>query len=192
MKIEYSDAEYSIGIDPGWKNLGVAVVRREKGKVELVYASTFDPSSYGSVVKAGREIQAILWNKILDDVVSPGRHLKSGPKVHGVMERYVSYTDVTTAEAEKILMMIGAIAAESYGMLYETGAEYDMLRAIDWKKDLVKILFKKKGFSNPSDKLDKKFSIAAAKACLSTETEINTNHEADAICMACLPFLREA
>ncbi|MNK09920.1 Crossover junction endodeoxyribonuclease RuvC [compost metagenome] len=186
-----SDAKYSIGIDPGWKNLGVAVVRKESGNIKLIYSATFNPSESKTLVQAARKISGEIYEKISSDYFDGSRACTPSFKIHGVMERYVSYTGVHTAEAENILMMIGALASESYSTLIETGGEYEMVRAIDWKKELVKLLFKKKGFSNPSDSLDKKFSVAAAKACLSTETEINTNHEADAICMACLPFLRE-
>jgi hypothetical protein len=62
-------------------------------------------------------------------------------------------------------------------------------RAIDWKMDMVKALHKKKEFENPSSKLDKKFSIAAAKACLDHEHTFATDHEADAVCLASYPVI---
>jgi hypothetical protein len=90
-----------------------------------------------------------------------------------------------TTESETITMMIGALIL---GTDYYTSHEVRLFRAIDWKMNIVKALFKKQGFQNPSDKLDKKFSIAAAKAVANVK-EIKTDHEADAICLAGLPFI---
>jgi hypothetical protein len=119
-----------------------------------------------------------------------------GPISHVSMERYVAYKNVYTAEAENILMLIGGLQASIH---IRTGITTTMHRAIDWKTWLVKWLFRNKNFDNPSDKLDKKFSVAAAKACLQRDNNttgepyavnFKTDHEADAACLACLPFLK--
>lgn len=161
---------YSLGIDPGWKNLGYAIVYNSlKDGIRLVEASTLNPSD--NPVKVIHKLRADL--------------RKYGPR-YACIERYVSYQGVTSAETENILMLIG-------GMYYQTideGTFVHTVRAIDWKTDLVKNLVIAKGFDNPSSSLDKKFSMAAAKACL-TEGDFKNDHEADAICLACSPILAE-
>jgi Holliday junction resolvasome RuvABC endonuclease subunit len=170
-------ARFSLGFDPGWKNLGGALVKQVEGKLSLVSSQALNPSSY----KPGEMISGMVgefWTQspTLLDYVS--------------IERYVSYKNVLTPESEHILMLIGGLREFCYDFVADSG-RVQLFRAIDWKTELVKTLVKLKQFDNPSQSLDKKFSIAAAKACLDEPTEIQTDHEADAICLACLPFLRE-
>lgn len=170
---------YGIGIDPGWKNLGFAIVRQqsEGEPIELLYSAAINPSEkgiIGTVNYLGTLIEQTLPNLAIPT-----------PDVRVGIERYVPYNNVMTGESENITMMVGALYL---GMDYYTKNEVGLFRAIDWKMNLVKALFKWKRFQNPSDKLDKKFSIAAAKAIVNVE-EIETDHEADAICLASLRFI---
>lgn len=169
---------YSIGIDPGAVNLGFAIVERDSdGKLSLVQSKTYNPSDhpFGEFPDVIRKT-----------VLSSG--LVSDTPWTFNMERYVSYADKMTQVTENILLVIGGL------LYYAKGSQFDvhLYRAIDWKTELVKLLVRLKGFDNPSSTLDKKFSIAAAKACLDKDiTHDFTDHEADAICLASLPFLRE-
>jgi Holliday junction resolvasome RuvABC endonuclease subunit len=172
--------KFGIGIDPGWKNLGFAIVKKasEDEPIELVYSSAINPSTMG-IVGTVNHI-----SKIIDENVPMAL---TGPRdnVKVCIERYVPYNNVVTTESETITMMVGALMV---GTDYYTSHEVRLFRAIDWKMNIVKALFKQQGFQNPSDKLDKKFSIAAAKAVANVK-EIKTDHEADAICLAGLPFI---
>jgi hypothetical protein len=173
------DRDYGIGIDPGWRNLGLAIVQRFHGEenIELVHSCTLDPAALGGIIGTMQEITRICVGNIdwgMADVISSR------------MERYVPYNGVFSTEAENITMLIGGLY---HGLDSENLGEPGLVRAIDWKTNLVKALFKWKKFQNPSDKLDKKFSVAAAKACISNDKGFNTDHEADAICIASLGFI---
>lgn len=173
---------YSLGIDPGWKNLGLGIVRRkvDGSDIELVHSQVLNPSELGGVIKTCKAIKDICYKHV------PGSDMDD---FTGTIERYVPYNNVFTGEAENITMLIGSLAF-SLDYYLVSDKEPVLYRAIDWKMALVKSLFKWKRFNNPSDKLDKKFSIAAAKACISNpEKEIETDHEADAICLASLRFV---
>lgn len=166
---------YSLGIDPGWKNLGYAIVRKSiKEGISLVKAGTLNPS-------AG-ETSAI---DILTGQPYDFRYI--------TLERYVSYQGINSAESENILMFLGGLKyllMREYHVLEDRGT-LELTRAIDWKTELVKNLVRVKGFDNPSSSLDKKFSIAAANACLDQPGEFKNDHEADAICLACRPIYRK-
>lgn len=170
--------EYSIGIDPGWKNLSISLVKKLDGKTEQVHSVTLNPSEMNDA-KRCRLIFSEIITKVPPQTVT-----------HLVIERYVSYQNVNTSEAENILMLIGSLVEAGRHLFY--GADIIMIRAIEWKMEMVKTLVKLKGFDNPSDKLDKKFSIAAAKACLDTTPTFKTDHDADSLCLATIPFLRES
>lgn len=170
--MDANDVEYHIGIDPGWKNLGVAVseYNKETKKFKLLSSKVFNVSEYGTISKFIEGLDKFLVPLIL--------------RVDSVtIERYVAYAGVSTAESENICMVIGALSYYFASFMYWE-KEPLLLRAIDWKTTLVKTLYKKKGFDNPSSKLDKKFSIAAAKACMDEATEFETDHEADAVCLS--------
>jgi hypothetical protein len=171
--------KYGIGIDPGWKNLGFAITRQEIGNesIELVYSAAINPSEWGIIGTVNH------LSKIIDCNL-PNITIHA-PDVNVMIERYVPYNNIMTGESENITMLIGALYL---GIDYYTKHEVGLVRAIDWKMNLVKALFKWKKFQNPSNKLDKKFSIAAAKAIVNVE-EIETDHEADAICLASLRFV---
>jgi hypothetical protein len=165
-----------IGIDPGWKNLGLAIVaKNESGDLVLCRTETMNPSSYPNVTSF---ITAL--HKVIDSEVMT-RHLC------GVtIERFVPYGSTHTMESEDICMIIGGLRYY-FGNPNTWDVEPRLVRAIEWKTSLVKQLFKQKGFDNPSASLDKKFSIAASHACLDEPFEIKNDHEADAICLASLP-----
>jgi Holliday junction resolvasome RuvABC endonuclease subunit len=174
---------YSLGIDPGWKNLGMALIGREDGTdhIEVVKTWTINPSERGVAQTA-----AFIVNEVEENLPAYARGLEAV-----VIERYVSYNNVLTSEAENIVSLIGAL---QYAFMDET-ASVKLFRAIDWKVNLVKGLVKAYGFKNPSAKLDKKFSLAAAQACIKGDREdfehynFPNDHEADAVCLASYPLI---
>lgn len=164
-----------LGIDPGWKNLGYALLDvAEDGKVTLEDHGVYNPSKVG-VLKAVRELRCILPDIELDGFT---------------MERYVAYAGVTNADSEYILMLIGALMAR-LSMETQHGVRVDpaligLMRAIDWKKETCKMLFKEQGFRNPSPKFDKVFSVAAAETICGQK--LKSDHVADAVCLAYYPI----
>jgi hypothetical protein len=168
----------SIGIDPGWKNLGYSVVEIEpkNNEVKLLESGVFNPSSFSDIE------DFIIYG--LNNSFTNGLKLEKIDYV--TIERFISYQGVDSAEFEIINRLIGAMCLYFRAMKNVTPTLY---RAIDWKMELVKALFRQKSFENPSDKLDKKFSIAAAEACISPlATKLSTDHESDATCLASMPF----
>ena len=166
---------FNIGIDPGWKNLGLAILEcGGTNNPALVCSVTLDPSK--SKTMNGFILE-------LDEVI---QHQIKGLSLDSVcIERYVPFKGVPTPNSEDINKIIGALC-----LYFET--KYDvvpiMVRSIDWKMKLVKALFKTGKFTNPSTSLDKKFSLAAAKFCCEITTKI-THHEADATCLSYFPLL---
>lgn len=182
---------YRVGVDPAWKNLGLSIVREypTTGELSLVQSCVMNPSTFSSISAFVKELDNVVWEKIVEDRGVEQRETSMGPNISSVtIERFVAYAGVSTAETENICMIIGALqymfASETHGC-----TEPLMLRAIDWKTTLVKELYKQKGFDNPSAKLDKKFSIAAAKECLDHEHKFASDHEADATCLAAYPSI---
>lgn len=167
--------KWRIGIDPGWKNLGLAIVLDSDGVLTKLHTEVMNPSIYLSITK---------FIEALDDVINPLLHKVSSVTI----ERFVAYAGVSTSETENICMLIGAL---SHYFASEAGWSVEplLVRAIDWKIPLVKALVKKKSFDNPSSKLDKKFSIAAGMACLDEEIKFVTDHEADSVCLAAFPVI---
>jgi Holliday junction resolvasome RuvABC endonuclease subunit len=149
----------SLGIDPGVVNIGMAVTD-ENGK--LVDSRVIGFTDVASMCTA------------VDDAVYL---LGSQGVTQTFIERFVAYKGMQSASTENILMYIGAAV---YALNSE--CSITLLRAIDWKPALCKYLVKTSGFSNPSTKFDKKFSIAAAEFI--TKEKIKTTHEADAICLS--------
>ncbi len=158
-----------VGIDPGWTNLGFAVLNDNN---EIEVAKTLNPSDKG-IAHTVEYIDAWL------ETVSSLAKMQ-----HLTMERYVAYKGVHNPRSEEILMLIGAL---NYGLRNQVRAQA-MVRAIDWKPALCKHLFKEKGFRNPSKTFDKDFSMAAAEAICG---EIpSSDHVADAICLAYFPRIK--
>ena len=154
-----------VGIDPGWKNLGAAVVDSD-GELRT---RVFNPSKYPTLSDVVEDVLSFCLVPSLDH-----------GDVQLTIERYVAYEGVHNADSEFILMTMGAIVAEFQRRQYFVRP----LRAIEWKPALCKKLFKEVGFRNPSQTFDKVYSIAAAKA-LAPQFK-GTDHEADAVCLAYL------
>jgi len=167
-------AKLSLGIDPGWKNLGIAVVERDnENKVKVLKTAVLTPYLYETIWDTPLHVSEWLTEAGIyaGDITSIG------------MERFVSYNNVDSAESEHILMTIGAVGEYLHRICYKTDV-INMYRAFEWKVNLNKHLVKTKKFSNPSTSFDKVFSVAAAKACLDYEYEFKTDHEGDASAIA--------
>jgi hypothetical protein len=154
---------YKVGVDPGWSNLGLSVLDEHNTPILSVVLT---PSNAGTISAATREVEDTLapyWGKITSAAV----------------EKYVVYgRGVPSKAGIDTTMMVGALQY----MFYSKGVEPQLYRAIDWKQSVCKQLFKEKGFKNPSDSFDKKFSYAAA-LCICSK-DFDTDHEADAACLA--------
>lgn len=175
--------KYHLGIDPGWKNLGIALtVEDDSGKFSLVKSEVMNPSSHTNEAQCAQDIYE--------------KYIRYSGVSTITIERFVPFGGQSTHEAEFINILIGAIS----GIIHSEERNKDVtsvhyripvvplrVRSVEWKVALVKALVKSKGFDNPSTSLDKKFSMAAAAACLSLEKLEKgvTDHEADAIALAC-------
>jgi hypothetical protein len=151
--------KHYLGCDPGWTNLAWAILS-EEGDLKTGVMSPKDIKGIGT---------PLVIEENLDD------HDIGG----AVMERFVYYDGVHNPNSEHILMITGQIQfyLSDYYKVVPT-----MIKAFDWKSRLSKHIFKM-GFENPSDRLDKEFSVAAAEF-LFPEYDFRTDHEADAACMA--------
>lgn len=153
---------YYLGIDPAWRTFAYCVLDEDNKPVRY---GQLDPKELpiGSV-------PSVMKDEIALDI-------------EGVcIERYVTFKGVRT-NPENILMIIGQLQY----WCFRHGLEPMMLRSMDWKGALVKHL-RKKGFENPSDTLDKEFSLAAAEFI--TGVKFKTDHIADAACLAYLARMR--
>lgn len=198
----------SLGIDPGTTNLGMAVVQEceEPGKVRVFSTGYHEPFSFGKGNEGLRLFTKSFLNSILADI-RPDRldiALKNPdydippPLSFARIERYVPY-GINTATSENISYLIGMLQYAihdhpllTFWMGKEKPVNIELYRAADWKVQLVKLLAKNFGFDNPSESLDKKFSMAAAKFIVTDTTIIKNDHVADAICLAALPLLEES
>lgn len=176
---------YGIGVDPGWVNLGAAVVKKTgvPFKFELLRVRTMDPSLSDA---PERNIFFLV------DDLSDGLPISScsDPYVKDPtisIERYVSYGNVRSSHTEEISTVIGMLRMEFWNWCGTTRPI--MLKAIDWKTKLCQTLVKYSGFDNPSASLDKKFSVAAAKHISTNPEKVSNDHEADAICLAAYPHI---
>lgn len=175
---------YSLGIDPGVRNFGFAIVKQEEGQISLVKSVTLCPLEMEPYSVPSTLIE------LIDEATG---FVTNAPIAHMLLERYVSYQNVQTPESENILMLIGMVNYGLHSLLVDARPQgtTELVRAIQWKTELVRLLVKNKGFDNPSSKLDKVFSVAAAHACLDIKGEFTDDHQGDAVCLACLPLLRE-
>jgi len=168
----------TIGIDPGWASCGVAVTSQdtEAEAPKLVRAFSFIPrelsnndSTYAAVNELCNKLDPYLDMCAVQSKV--------------VIERYVAYKGIHSDMSEKILMFIGALH-----FFFECSDwNVELVRAIDWKPTVCKHLVRTKGFSNPAQSFDKKFSLAAAQALSAQDFKID--HEADAVCLSFLPYI---
>lgn len=174
----------SIGIDPGWKNLGLAIVTESDlpWKVRVVGSMTLNPSKDDRIFV---ESLPVIINSLMEDTLRYDVDYLT-------IERYVPYNNVFSSETENITMLIGMIRSRFFhrNECNEEGITPTMVRAIDWKVFMAQTMTKNCKFDNPSSSLDKKYSIALAKFITNNEYVINTDHEADAICLAAIPFFK--
>ena len=201
--------ELSIGIDPGWKNLGLSVVMEQPNfRVKVLGSETLNPS-----VGDYKFIARLPW--IIKDIVE-----RAGFTWHGddecvvrnlVLERYVPYNNTFGTETENITMLIGMLRERfvqstpvaEYGI---PESNIFLYRAIDWKSKLAQLMSKHAGFHNPSISLDKKYSLAMARFLTRAQhvdprlvieekghklepSYLQIDHEADATCLAALPIV---
>ena len=155
--------KYYIGVDPGHTDLAYALIDND---CKVMSTGVLSPKE----LKCG-ETPLYIENSLSDCGIT---------EVSGMsMERYVTYNGKSNPRSEDILMVTGQI---QFWAVDRLGVVPVMWRAIDWKTRISKHIYKQ-GFRNPSDRLDKVFSIAAAEF-LFPEYNFETDHEADAACMA--------
>lgn len=173
------DGKYLLGCDPGFRNWGSALLEEKNGELELIRTWLLNPSSFCSMAHFVEH----LWNEV---TCFDQRTISSV-----VIERFVPFNSTATAEAEYINHAIGALCG--IVRLKDPFLQPLLVRSVEWKTNLVKALVKTKGFDNPSATLDKKFSFAAAEACLDFEKldRKRSDHEADSICLAAYPRIME-
>ena len=167
-------AKVYLGIDPGLKDLGWALVTEDFSVIETGVINSFDAEDDKVDLVEGSSniptygIRKTIWtlsNKVLG----------TPPSVEGTgMERFVSYADKQTALSEPINILIG-------GLLFTMPSVY-LCRASDWKIFLGHHLLQTRGWRNPSSARDKDMSFALCKEF--TGKVPATSHEADAICLA--------
>lgn len=151
--------KHYLGCDPGWTNLAWAVLS-DRGDLTTGVECPKDLKGIGTPLCIEAEL--------------------NGRELHGsVMERFVYYDGVHNPNSEQILMVTGQVQFYLYDYYNIVPT---LFKAHDWKSRLSKHIFKQ-GFENPSTRLDKQFSLAAARF-LFPEHLFETDHEADAACMA--------
>ncbi|CAM0018868.1 hypothetical protein VPHD148_0050 [Vibrio phage D148] len=160
--------KWYLGCDPGWVNLAYAWLSEDG---DLITGCVV-PKELSKGVLAPMVVANAWFDHTNNDMMIP--HELSA----AAMERFVYYDGVHNPNSEQILMVTGQM---QYFLAAEHSVTPIMFKAYDWKSRLSKKLFKE-GFRNPSDRLDKVFSIAAAEWIYDREFE--TDHEADAACMA--------
>lgn len=172
--------KWYIGIDPGWTNLGYSLINDATGEIltghlvpaDLPIGSTPD-ILLGLIRRASEEAGG--------EPIHPVRDI-----LWGSMERFVYYKGVHNPDSENILMVTGQLQH----FFYVTKTPVKMHRAIEWKNFLLRHLFKNFGFTNPNANgvMDKIFSISAAEfiaqKVLNSDYVFDTDHEADAFCLA--------
>lgn len=180
--VQSAEPKYSLGIDPGWANLGAAsVLAVSPFRFKILHAKTYNPSG-------GKFPEQVILDAKDDLVKSLPDSLWDTDEIADIsIERYVSYGNVRSTHTEEILMVIGMLKFalwEHFNFGYPV-----MLKAIDWKTKLCQALVQHTGFDNPSKKglLDKEFSVAAAKHLTINNDIISDDHQADAICLAAYP-----
>lgn len=170
-----------IGIDPGPVNTGWCVRGVDNDNLFLA-CGVFDPRATGDVIMSAES----LFLRIEESMPQKLRSRLYDDSVQRVaaIERFVSYKGVLTNNVEDTCMFIGSLTF----LLRTNGINTTLARAITWKPKVCSKLHLDNGFNNPSTKLDKKFSNAAACSILGVEEykkrPFKTDHEADAICLS--------
>lgn len=157
--------KYFLGVDPGWTNLAYAWLREDG---ELLTGCLNPKTLPKGILTPDKVAEAIEDYNLFEDTLEGA-----------VMERFVYYDGISNPDSERILMVTGQL---QYWLADHYEVVPVMIKAYDWKNRLSKHLYKQ-GFRNPSDRLDKTFSLAAARFAF-PDYEFKTDHEADAACMA--------
>lgn len=181
---------YLIGIDPGLKNLGFAVLKEREGGVDLICSGTIQPSKFSQ--RRVHEVVACIIAAAKEADPSFKEDLSQVKSV--TIERFVYYGSAV-GFLEEILLLIGGLV--TFFELRNT-IVVTLIKAIDWKIRLAQALLLSRDFRNPGTALDKKFSFAAANVCLGFpptttkghDDKFETDHEADAICLASFNYYR--
>lgn len=170
---------FYVGIDPGVKNLGVAILVKNDEDFSLVFSGVFSVQK-DDFLKGIYEILLKI-NSVKDEICTSPTSLS-----YVCIERFVPYKGMFSDIDEEILMIIGAL---KLALLMDKSVADPVLfmRAIDWKIKLSKMLYKK-GFRNPVKTLNKTFSSTAANFILNKPNSTETSHEADAICLAYMAY----
>lgn len=150
---------YYFGCDPGYTNLAYALLDEDGNLTTKCIVPKTLPKGNLAPMEVCKEF--------------------GGTIIGAVMERFVYYDGVHNPNSEQILMITGQM---QMWLAWDYQVVPVMFKAFDWKSRLSKHLFKM-GFRNPSDRLDKKFSLAAARFIF-PDYDFKTDHEADAACMA--------
>ena len=145
----------SLGIDPGPVNTGLSV-------------TSFSPSGSGVVLSTCLNFQGLSPFQVREKVLEICPH----PDLLTI-ERFVSYRGVQSDSTERTGIIIGAIASIAHSVT--------LVRAVEWKFKIVQYI-SRQGFLNPSQSLDKKFSLAAAE--FASGGKFKTDHEADSFLLS--------
>lgn len=164
------ETTYHLGIDPGVKNLAIALI---EGSGRLVKGKSFD------MMPDGVDILGAIPN-----LYSSLREVWDEQKITSVgIERFVPYKGVHSASTENILLLTGVLIGICQTRLnIGPPPEIKLLRAIEWKSRLCKHLVRTRQFDNPSSTFDKVYSKAAAQVI--TNETFKNDHVADATCIA--------
>lgn len=180
--------KFYAGIDPGIKNFGAAMLQlNDLGKISYVSTWCMNVGDHNGLEEF---TETFFKHNLIDSSLGHFFPL--------VIERFVSYGAQRSSSTEEINELIGMLRLK-YCQLAKKPA--DLIRAIEWKVELVQYLNKVYNFQNPGKggSLDKGFSVAAAKEIISqlgteeVKTKLGklTSHEADSICLASIPLFRE-
>ena len=152
-----------LGVDPGFTDLAFSAMKEDG---EILVTGVLCPKEL-ACGKTPIHIQRALEKAGVTDVIGAS------------YERYVTYDGKSNPRSEEILMVTGELR---FWLSDRFLLAPHMWRAIDWKNRMSKHIYKK-GFRNPSTRLDKKFSIAAAEFVF-PDYEFMSDHEADASLLA--------
>lgn len=180
-----------IGIDPGLTNFGFAIVEKTGPySVQSLFNNTFSIDQDNLIKSCLDLIDNI--RSIIQANMSP----MSYDEVHIGIERFVTFGGVHAAASEDICVLIGMLISaldRDFPGIRRSEAppltHIHLPRSFEWKNSLVRKLCKNAGFDNPTLKLDKKFSMAAAKHICVNNNVIKNDHEADSICIASYKLL---
>jgi hypothetical protein len=146
-----------LGIDPGTRNIGVAITD-DDGK--LLFSKVYALEDDGGLQGVTEHIVELVYRRCVTSCA---------------IERFVAFKGIHSKASEEILMLVGYLR---YALALAQ-IPVSLYRSIEWKPALCKYLVKEFKFDNPSTKFDKIFSKAAAENI--TKEKIKNDHLADAI-----------